>query len=200
MMLSDAVLVYTLLCCVLPEYAAAACAVLAPCCAVDLHAGVYYQKCYDPECRHYRSNTMPLPGNIWQAYRHLEQQPGQQDQHVQDHHQRRQQQQAPSLPVAQQLQAVRSEGAAAAAGEDAAQASAAADGEEDEGYLRLLLQCEQQRLQPPPQHPPEAKQGAAGCADDVVDVDTADDELYMQLLQAVEQQHVAQQGHQVAAS
>jgi hypothetical protein len=220
------------------------CAVLAGCCAVDLHTGVYYQKCYDPECRHYRSNTMPLPGDIWQAYRHMVQ-AQQQAQHG-DHQQQRQQ---PShLPSAQQLQSLSTIGVTTAVAAGAVQAEVAAD--DDEGMLDLLLHCEQQHLQQQLlQHdsdsspwqqprcvaeqegsvlkqasvagqqrcrgqglplgardstlPTEAVQDLtcmAGCADDETDGDTADDELYMQLLQAVEQQHVAQQGSKVAAS
>jgi hypothetical protein len=37
--------------------------------AVDLREGVYYQKCYDPECRSYRSACMPLPSQVWLKYR-----------------------------------------------------------------------------------------------------------------------------------
>lgn len=48
--------------------------------AVDLAGGVYYQKCYDPECRNYRSNYMPLPTALWQQYR---QQPACQQGHSQ---------------------------------------------------------------------------------------------------------------------
>jgi hypothetical protein len=90
--------------------------------AVDLSAGVYYQKCYDPECRHYRSNYMPLPTEIWHAYQHIIAPPEQQQP---------QQQQA----LVQQQQ--EEEGALAAAAED-------------EECLRLLLQCEQhtQKQQP----------------------------------------------------
>jgi hypothetical protein len=59
----------------LPCCAAAACSqlvrlLLSPCgmCAhaVDLGRGVYCQRCYDPECRHYRSQLMPLPADAWQ--------------------------------------------------------------------------------------------------------------------------------------
>lgn len=190
---------------------------------------------------------MPLPGDIWQAYRHLVQQPGQQQAQQSSHHQ--QQQELSHLPSAHQLQAVSSRGmtVAAAAGADAAQAAAViAAAEDDEGFLRLLLQCEQQHLQQqqdgnssPLQQPqcvteqegslvmqesvagqqrcsrqvlPLACAGSssppteavrkAGCADADMDVDAGDDdELYMQLLQAVEQQHAAvPQGHKVAAS
>jgi DNA-directed primase/polymerase protein len=28
---------------------------------VDLSAGLWWQKCFDPDCRAYRSETMPLP-------------------------------------------------------------------------------------------------------------------------------------------
>ncbi|CAH9140909.1 unnamed protein product [Cuscuta epithymum] len=31
---------------------------------VDLRRGVYYQKCYDPDCRGYRSPLRPVPGNV----------------------------------------------------------------------------------------------------------------------------------------
>ena len=31
-----------------------------------MQAGVWYQKCYDPECRQYRSEIMPLPPAIMQ--------------------------------------------------------------------------------------------------------------------------------------
>ena len=31
-----------------------------------LQGGGWYQKCYDPECRHYRSEIMPLPPGIMQ--------------------------------------------------------------------------------------------------------------------------------------
>lgn len=31
------------------------------CTYVKMQAGVWYQKCYDPECRAYRSEAMPLP-------------------------------------------------------------------------------------------------------------------------------------------
>jgi hypothetical protein len=34
---------------------------------VDANTGVFYQKCYDPECRHYRSETLPLPKDAWHA-------------------------------------------------------------------------------------------------------------------------------------
>uniref|UniRef100_A0A383WFI1 DNA-directed primase/polymerase protein n=1 Tax=Tetradesmus obliquus TaxID=3088 RepID=A0A383WFI1_TETOB len=36
---------------------------------VDLREGVFYQKCYDPECRSYRSACMPLPAAVWERYR-----------------------------------------------------------------------------------------------------------------------------------
>eukprot|EP00803_Ostreobium_quekettii_P005423 evm.model.scf_298.12 EVM.evm.TU.scf_298.12 scf_298:77793-83662(-) len=32
---------------------------------VDLQAGHWYQKCYDPDCRHYRSELRPLPQDLW---------------------------------------------------------------------------------------------------------------------------------------
>lgn len=35
---------------------------------VDLRVGCWYQKCYDPDCRHYRSPGLPLPPHIWQQY------------------------------------------------------------------------------------------------------------------------------------
>ncbi|KAF6261704.1 hypothetical protein COO60DRAFT_1699647 [Scenedesmus sp. NREL 46B-D3] len=35
----------------------------------DLREGTYYQKCYDPECRSYRSACMPLPSHVWQQCR-----------------------------------------------------------------------------------------------------------------------------------
>jgi hypothetical protein len=164
---------------------------------------------------------MPLPGDVWQAYRHLVQQQGQQ----QDSH--------------QQLQVMSSASATAAA------TAAAAGCEEDDALLLLLLLCEQQHQQHlqqqhedgsstlqqlqchaeqeghllheahagtyaahgGPVELPEAHQDAAecadaaGCSDDLdMNVGTAEDELYMQLLQAVEEQHVAQQGHKIAAS
>jgi len=31
---------------------------------VDLQAGVWFQRCYDPECRNFRSVIMPLPPNL----------------------------------------------------------------------------------------------------------------------------------------
>ena len=34
--------------------------------ALRLQGGVWYQKCYDPECRSYRSEVMPLPPAIMQ--------------------------------------------------------------------------------------------------------------------------------------
>jgi hypothetical protein len=47
--------------------------------AVDVNTGVFYQKCYDPECRHYRSETLPLPLDAWQACQRVcQQQPPQQ--------------------------------------------------------------------------------------------------------------------------
>lgn len=33
---------------------------------VDLRAGVWYQKCFDPECRGFRSEFMPLPPAVWE--------------------------------------------------------------------------------------------------------------------------------------
>ncbi|KAG1679310.1 hypothetical protein FOA52_009340 [Chlamydomonas sp. UWO 241] len=36
---------------------------------VDAAAGVWYQKCYDPQCRSYRSEVMPLPSDVWQSCR-----------------------------------------------------------------------------------------------------------------------------------
>lgn len=31
---------------------------------VDLSAGLWWQKCFDPDCRAYRSETMPLPPGL----------------------------------------------------------------------------------------------------------------------------------------
>jgi hypothetical protein len=36
---------------------------------VDAAAGHYHQRCYDPECRGYRSPAMPLPADVWKAAR-----------------------------------------------------------------------------------------------------------------------------------
>jgi hypothetical protein len=36
---------------------------------VDLREGVFYQKCYDPECRSFRSACMPLPSHVWEQCR-----------------------------------------------------------------------------------------------------------------------------------
>jgi hypothetical protein len=36
---------------------------------VDTAAGAWYQKCYDPQCRSYRSEVMPLPLDVWQSCR-----------------------------------------------------------------------------------------------------------------------------------
>jgi hypothetical protein len=30
----------------------------------NLDAGVWFQKCYDPDCRHYRSPSSPIPGFV----------------------------------------------------------------------------------------------------------------------------------------
>jgi hypothetical protein len=32
---------------------------------VDLRGGTWHQRCYDPDCRHYRSPLMPLPPEAW---------------------------------------------------------------------------------------------------------------------------------------
>lgn len=34
---------------------------------VDTHAALWYQKCYDPDCRHFRSEAMPLPPDVLQT-------------------------------------------------------------------------------------------------------------------------------------
>lgn len=34
---------------------------------VDLTQGVWCQRCFDPDCRGYRSEAMPLPTDVWQA-------------------------------------------------------------------------------------------------------------------------------------
>jgi hypothetical protein len=151
---------------------------------------------------------MPLPTDVWHAYKHLaaEQGPPRQQQD----HQHQQDQQKP------QVQAV---GAAAAAGEGE---------DEDEECLTLLLQCEQQQRQQQAhthdhchdqqtQHVAEhagPRQGSCtaagptqhstGCAStpapsaalqqqlqEEFDVDVQEDELCMQLLQDVEQQHLS---------
>jgi hypothetical protein len=123
-----------------------------------LAAGVYYQKCYDPECRHYRSNYMPLPTEVWQAYKHLvlqpdqpqqqqqQQQSGPQEQHQQSGPQMQQQHllqqpdshkhqpQPPGPQIQHQPQ------------QPVPQHHAVCD-DEDEECLRVLLLCEQQQQQ-----------------------------------------------------
>ncbi len=42
---------------------------LAVSCTVDLEMGVRFQKCYDVDCRDYRSEYMPLPADIWEVCR-----------------------------------------------------------------------------------------------------------------------------------
>ncbi|PNH04345.1 hypothetical protein TSOC_009490 [Tetrabaena socialis] len=37
--------------------------------AVDLCAGVWCQRCHDPDCRDFRSPLMPLPPQLWEACR-----------------------------------------------------------------------------------------------------------------------------------
>jgi hypothetical protein len=38
-------------------------------CIVDLAGGTWHQRCYDPECRGYRSECMPLPLDTWARHR-----------------------------------------------------------------------------------------------------------------------------------
>lgn len=181
---------------------------IAPACrralvAVELSAGVYYQKCYDPECRHYRSHLMPLPTDVWHAYKHL----------------------AVAPPGGSAEQGPRQQQQVQAA------AAAADEAEEDEECLTLLLQCERQQQQQAhthhhhhqqqqqesqdhrqhqqqqqgPDHPGPCHQScmAAGPAQHSTasastpvpcdcDVGLQEDELCMQLLQDVEQQHMSQ--------
>lgn len=35
---------------------------------VDLHEGIWYQKCYDPDCKGYRSSTLPVSADIYKDY------------------------------------------------------------------------------------------------------------------------------------
>ncbi|GBF87730.1 hypothetical protein Rsub_00441 [Raphidocelis subcapitata] len=37
--------------------------------SVDLIGGTWHQRCYDPECRAYRSECMPLPLPVWERHR-----------------------------------------------------------------------------------------------------------------------------------
>jgi hypothetical protein len=39
--------------------------------SVDLKAGVWQQRCYDPDCRDYRSPIMPLPADALRKPRHV---------------------------------------------------------------------------------------------------------------------------------
>jgi hypothetical protein len=32
---------------------------------VDLKQRFFYQKCFDPDCRHFRSNARPVPPHVW---------------------------------------------------------------------------------------------------------------------------------------
>ncbi|EFJ49295.1 hypothetical protein VOLCADRAFT_120785 [Volvox carteri f. nagariensis] len=48
---------------------------------VDLRGGTWCQRCYDPECRDFRSARMPLPIHLWEECRHRA--AGQQQQHEQ---------------------------------------------------------------------------------------------------------------------
>ncbi|GAX74845.1 hypothetical protein CEUSTIGMA_g2291.t1 [Chlamydomonas eustigma] len=36
---------------------------------VDLRKGLWHQRCYDPHCRLYKSSAMPLPHEVWSAYK-----------------------------------------------------------------------------------------------------------------------------------
>lgn len=41
-------------------------------CAVDLVAGTWHQRCYDPCCRSFRSVAMPLPMTLWNSLKPLQ--------------------------------------------------------------------------------------------------------------------------------
>jgi DNA-directed primase/polymerase protein len=43
---------------------------------VDLHEGIWYQKCYDPDCKGYRSSTLPVNADIYRDYLAIHEQRG----------------------------------------------------------------------------------------------------------------------------
>lgn len=139
--------------------------------AVDLAGGVYYQKCYDPDCRNYRSNCMPLPTAVWQKYK-------QQTQLVQV---QQQQQVWPQGSDQQHLQVheVQQQGTVV---------TVVDTHDEDEQYLQLLHAYErqqQQQVQVQAQMGPSmAYASGVGSGTDTLD----EDDMCLHLLQQVEQQ------------
>lgn len=132
--------------------------------AVDLAGGVYYQKCYDPECRNYRSNLMPLPTAVWQKYR--QEQP-QLQQQVIDH----------STGVDSSHPPRQQHGTEVATGQV---------GDDDDECLELLQQFERvQHRQQDDTLLLQQQQQAVSATDAAI---VEDDDLCLQLLEQIEQQ------------